>query len=391
MGSIGRYIFRITFGAFLLVLISLTGVFWVTQALRDLDLITSQGQTLLVFIGISGLIIPLVVLVIAPTALVLAVAYVLHKLGSDSEIVVMNSAGARPWRLFQPFLAVAVVTSLLVASISAYFAPEGLRMLRRWLTEVRADLVSNIVQPGRFISIERGLAFHIRERRPNGLLIGLLLDDRRDSKERVTIVAERGEMLKNAQGTYLVLENGSIQRQESKQRDPNIVMFERYAVDLSQVSLGPQVIQYSARERNLSQLIWPDANDPQYKEHQGQFRAEFHDRILAPVYPFVFAVIAYAFLGTPSTTRQSRAWSMVGIALSVIAVRVVGYCSTVFGISYPFALSWQYAALAGALACGIYAISRGLVIEPPAILFNTVNTGVDWFARRAGAMAERTP
>ena len=53
-------------------------------------------------------------------------------------------------------------------------------MLRRWLTEVRTDLVSNIVQPGRFIAIESGLAFNIRERRPNGLLVGLLMDDRRD-------------------------------------------------------------------------------------------------------------------------------------------------------------------------------------------------------------------
>ena len=35
MGSISRYIFRTTFGAFLVVLVSLTAVIWVTQALRD--------------------------------------------------------------------------------------------------------------------------------------------------------------------------------------------------------------------------------------------------------------------------------------------------------------------------------------------------------------------
>lgn len=391
MGSIGRYIFRTTFGAFLLVLISLTGVIWVTQALRDTHLMTNQGQSILVFIGITGLIVPLLVLVIAPLALVTAVAYVLHKLGSDSEIIVMNSAGMEPWRVFRPFLAVAVVTSLLVAAISAYFAPEGLRMLRRWITEVRADLVTNIVQPGRFVSIEHGLAFHIRERRPNGLLIGLLLDDRRDPKERVTIVAEQGEILKNAQGSYLILDNGSIQRHDLKERDPSIVIFQRYAVDLSQVTFGPQVVHYSPRERNLTDLIWPDTNDPQYKEQQGQYRAEFHDRILAPVYPFAFLVIAYVFLGTPRTTRESRLWSIAGIATTVMAVRFVGYSSIVFGINHPFALTWQYAALAGVLAWGIYAISRGLVIEPPAIVFNTVNAGVGWFLRRAGAVAGRTP
>ena len=99
MGSIGRYIFRTTFGAFLLVLISLTAAIWLTQALRDVDLMTSQGQTILVFIGITSLVIPLLVMVIAPVALVVAVAHVLSKLATNSEIIVMNGAGMRPWRI----------------------------------------------------------------------------------------------------------------------------------------------------------------------------------------------------------------------------------------------------------------------------------------------------
>ena len=209
MGSIGNYIFRTTIGAFLVVLISLTAVIWVTQALRDFDLMTNQGQTVLVFIGITGLIIPLLVLVIAPLALVVAVAHVLNKLSTDSEIIVMNAAGMSPWRLFRPFLAAAAVVSILVSAISVYFAPEGLRLLRVWLTEVRTDLVTNIVQPGRFVSIERGLTFHIRDRQPNGQLIDVLLDDQRNDKERITLVAEHGQIEKNEHGSFLVFENGS--------------------------------------------------------------------------------------------------------------------------------------------------------------------------------------
>ena len=44
MGSIGRYMFRATMGAFLITLISLTVVIWFTQAMRDFDLITSSGR-----------------------------------------------------------------------------------------------------------------------------------------------------------------------------------------------------------------------------------------------------------------------------------------------------------------------------------------------------------
>jgi lipopolysaccharide export system permease protein len=382
MGSIGRYIFRTTFGAFVLVLVSLTGAIWLTQALRDVDLMTSQGQTILVFFGITSLVIPQLVMVIAPVALVVAVSHNLHKLAADSEIIVMNGAGMRPWALLKPFLAVTLIASLLLSFISAYLAPASLRALRAWITEVRTDLVSNIVQPGRFIAIDRGLAFYIRERRPNGLLLGLLMDDLRDPNTRVTIVAERGQLVKNDQGSFLILENGSIQRRELKQHDPNIVLFDRYAFDLSQFSTGPQVVKLSVRERYLWQLLWPDASDPQAKDQDGQIRAELHDRLLAPLYPFAFVLIAFAFLGAPRTTRQSQAWSVTAVILGVSAVRLVGFASTVFAINYPFAVAFEYAAVAGATAASLYAISRGLIIEPPVFLTRAVETAGQWLARR---------
>ena len=57
--------------------------------------------------------------------------------------------------------------------------------MRRWATEVRADLVSNVVQPGRFTNLEYRLTLHIRERLPNGQLLGILIDDQRNPKERM--------------------------------------------------------------------------------------------------------------------------------------------------------------------------------------------------------------
>ena len=279
MGSISRYIFRTTLGAFLIVLVSLTAVIWVTQALRDIDIMTSQGQTILVFIGITGLIIPLLILVIAPIALLIAVAHVLNKMSNDSEIIVMNAAGMSPWILFRAFMAAAIVVSVLVAAISAYFAPKGLRMLRDWLTEVRANVVSNIVQPGRFTAIESGVTIHIRERRPNGQLAGIFLDDRRNANERITVLSEIGELLDNSSGTYLVLQKGIVQRHETNQRDPAMVVFDRYAFDLSQFAGGAQAVKYSIRERYLWQLLFPDPKDPFYVEQPDQFRAELHDRL----------------------------------------------------------------------------------------------------------------
>lgn len=382
MGSIDRYIFRTTFGVFLVVLVSLTAVIWVTQALRDIDLMTSQGQTILVFVGITGLIIPLLILVIAPIALLIAAAHVLNKLSSDSEIIVMNAAGLSPWALFRSFLTVAVVVSIFVTAISAYFAPKGLRMLRDWLTEVRANVVNNIVQPGHFTSIENGVTIHFRERNRGGQLLGIFLDDRRNPVERLTVMSEVGELIDNDNGTFLVLQKGVVQRHAVNQRDPAMVVFDRYAFDLSQFAGGPHSIKYSIRERYLWQLLFPDPTDQLYREQPGQFRAELHDRLLASAYPIAFLIIAFAYLGAPRTNRQSRTVSIIGAIGGVALLRLIGFASTVFGASIPWLLALQYITMIGACAGGLYIIRRGLIVEPPAFIVDWLNTLTERLTRR---------
>ena len=69
MNLIERYILKIAFTGFVACLVALTGVIWITQALRELDLLTGKGQTLFVFLTVTGLSLPALVTVISPVAL----------------------------------------------------------------------------------------------------------------------------------------------------------------------------------------------------------------------------------------------------------------------------------------------------------------------------------
>jgi len=382
MGSIARYIFRTTTTAFFVVLVSLTAVIWVTQALRDIDIMTNRGQSIFVFVGITGLLIPLLVLIIAPIALFIAVAYVLNKLSNDSEIIVMNAAGMSPWVLFRAFVPVIVLVSILVAATAAYIAPKGLRTLRDWVTEVNANVVSTIVQPGRFVTIISDVTIHIAAREPNGQLRGVFLDDRRNPDERITVIGDRGNLVENQQGTFLVLRNGTIQRQETNRRDPTIVTFDRYALDLAQFSRSTSIITYSMHERYLWQLLFPSAGDTAGKQRSGEMRSELLDRLVAPIYPFAFAIIAFAYLGAPRTTRQSRAMSLAGAVGAILVVRMIGFISTIFGVNNPAFLSAQFIAVTVAIAAGLYVIRRGIVLEPPAFIADGLSFVTDRISRR---------
>jgi lipopolysaccharide export system permease protein len=391
MGSVGRYIFRTTLSAFLVICASVTALMWITQALRDIDLMTNQGQSIFVFIGITGLIIPLLVQIIAPIALMIAVAHVLNKLGNDSELIVMNAAGLPPWVIFRPFLAVGIVVSLLVAAISTYVAPRGLRDLREWANQVREDFVTNIVQPGRFTRLEDRVTLHIRERKPNGQLLGLLIDDQRDPKERATILAEQGDIVKNDRGLFLVLAAGSVQRHEAGQRDPALVLFDRYAFDLSSLSGGPRNVKYSTRERYLWELFDPTKTDKQFVDEPDQIRAELHDRLTSPLYPLAFVVLTFAYLGPPRTTRQGRTMSLMGAIGAVAALRGLGFVGMIAGVHAPIALALPYIALLVTFVLGYFAISRSIIIEPPAFIAQAITSLMERIAQRTGALMGQSP
>jgi lipopolysaccharide export system permease protein len=392
MGSIGRYIFRTTFGAFLVVLVSVTTLMWITQALRDVDLMTNEGQSILTFVRLTGLIIPLLVMIIAPIAFMVAMTYVLNKLATDSELIVMNAAGMPPWHLFRPFLAVAAVVSLLVVAIAAYVSPRCLRELGQWVSEIRADLVTRIVQPGRFVPLASGaLTLHIRERLANGQLLGIFIDDQRDPKERVTFLAEQGDILSKDRGTYLLLADGSVQRQLTGDRDPNIVQFDRYAFDLSQLSSGTRGTQkYSSRERYLWELYGQNPDDPSLNDKPEQMRAELHDRIIAPLYPLVIAVLTFAYLGAPRTTRQSRTSALLSAIAAVAILRGSGFVGMLAGTRVPAALLVPYVALIAALVFGYWGISRAVIIEPPALIVDAVTGFMERVSERAARLTGQT-
>ena len=373
MGSIDRYIFRTTLASFVLVLVSLTGVIWITQALRDIDLMTSERQTIVTFLGITSLVIPALVLIISPIALMIAISHTLNKLATDSEIIVMNAAGFSPFRLFRPFVYATCVVALLVTFIAAYLAPEGLRRLKQWSAEITADVLANILQPGHFAQLDQNLTIRIRERQPGGLLAGVFIDDRRDPKERVSIVADRGTVMKNGDGSFLVLEDGNLQRFEIDKRDPALVAFARYAFDMSKFSNQGHDVALGIRERYLWELLSPADDDPVYSQIPGQFRAELHDRFMAPLYPFAFAALTFAFLGAPRTTRQSRNFSIGTSILAVFALRMAGFACSVMAVKSPLAPIVQYLLLLVAIAASLWIIVGGIVLEPPAALIEAID------------------
>ena len=357
---LSRYIFRQTAGAVLLILLSLTGVVWIALALRQLNLVTSQGQDVVVFLKMTLLALPNLMALIAPVALLVASIHVLNRLSGDSELIVMTAGGATIWNIARPLLLVATLVSIAVMISNHFVLPWSLRSLRDHVIQMRTDLISQVIQPGRFSSPEANLTFHIRDRLMDGELKGLVMHDARDQKQVSTYLSERGWIIKQDGDAYLVMETGHILRRTQVGEPIRIVEFQRYAVDLARFEPKEQGNELKPRERYYHELVRPAPNDELAKLQPGLLRAELHERFSSPLYPFAFVMVAVAFVGQSQTTRQNRMQAIVTAFLLSAGCRLGGLAGTNVVALRPSAIWMVYAIPVGVLFAGVILAQNGM-------------------------------
>lgn len=324
MSLIDRYLVRMILSASFAALIGLTLVIWITQAMHDLDLITTQGQSLLQFLRVTSLTLPPMAAVIAPIAFYIGLLIALNRLNSDSELVVLSASGMSSLRLAKPLAIAALVASLACAFLTLSLVPSSIHTWRGLITQIRSDFLTKIVKPGGFNTLEKDLVFHYRERSGDALL-GIFIQDSRDPELLIVYVAERGRIVQAKEGNYLVLENGSVQRETPRDRDASIVAFQRYALDLSQLAPGNDEVIYVPHERLTPDLIAAYINRTEPTAIEALIGAELADRFATPLFNFTFAALALALLGRPRTTR-SRSFIVTVTAVALAAIlRVAGF------------------------------------------------------------------
>jgi lipopolysaccharide export system permease protein len=345
MTLFGRYMFRQVANAFIVILLTLTIVVWLATALKELNLITSRGQGIVLFLQMTLLSLPSLMALIAPNAMLMAALYTLDRMNGDSELIVMTASGATVWRIGTPLLAMAALVTIGILVANLFLTPASMRALRDFVTQVRADLISQVLEPGRFSSPESGLTFHIRDRSLNGDLLGLLVHDERDDKQVMSYLAERGRIITNDEGSYLVMFDGYVHRYNSEDKNQNvqIVAFDQNMLDLSEFApkdtTGNDV---RPREMYFSDLLSPDMNDKAIQRNYGQIRGELHDRLATPLYPLAFAFIAIALLAHPRTTRESR-WGQILTAFGIaLGLRIAGLTSGNLLTINPWAIVLVY-------------------------------------------------
>lgn len=360
MTIFSRYVFGQAFSALLLVLVSLTGIVWIALALRQLNIMTSSGQSAFTLLKVTTLGLPNFIAVIAPFALLISVIHVLNRLSNDSEIISLTASGAPAWTLTRPVIVLGIIVSIMVTIVNHVVLPASIQTMRATILQIRTDVLTQVIQPGKFSSPEPGLVFHIRERTTQGELRDLLMQDTRESKNRRSYLSERAVIVKQDESAFMIMHNGHILTSDGAREPHQIIEFDRYIVDLDQFEkkkAGP--IARKPRELYTHELFQPNPENQIYKAHPGRFSAELHERFASPLYPIAFALLAVAMVGQVHSTRQSGS-AHLGICFAVgAACRLGGMGANNVAVGQPHLAFILYLIPLGVMAVAIFLILKG--------------------------------
>lgn len=304
MTRLNRYILRQCFAVMIFVTAALSAAIWLAQSLRLIDLIVNRGLSVDVFLYLAALILPRFLDIVLPIGVFIAVLFTFNRLTSESELVVMRSAGLSHFALAKPVLMLAGIAFLILMSLSLYFLPASNRAFKDLQFDIRNRFVSSLVQEGTFTTIADKVTIYVRGRDDRGEVTGLLINDSRDPQRQVTVVAERGAFVDSPTGSRIVMVNGNRQQFDTETRKLSLLTFDSYTLDLDTVRDVPVIRFREASERFLGELFFPPA-DVDGALRDG-FLVEAHQRLLVPLSAFSFSLIPLACLLPGQVNRRGQ-------------------------------------------------------------------------------------
>jgi lipopolysaccharide export system permease protein len=282
------YIFRQVLLALVAATGGLTALIWLTQSLRFIDLVVNRGLSLLVFMHLTGLLIPSFVVVILPITTYVVIQFTYQRMATDRELTVMRAAGLSNWALARPALAVALIATLAGYGLSLWGVPASLAAFKQYQWEIRNRLAAFLLQDGVFTPLSDKLTVYIRSRDPDGTLHGILVDDARDPSAHATILARTGRLVDGANGPEVLLIDGSRQEIDHQTGRLDMLTFKENEIDLNDATKDEVDRPPDMSEVSLRQLLNPH---PFFARDKDKWLAEGYKRLASPLTTLSYAMV----------------------------------------------------------------------------------------------------
>ncbi len=337
-----RYLARRVLVASLLVAAVLTLAVWLTQILMFAQVVINRAIPFTDSATFLLLLLPGLLAIVLPGALLVAICFVYHRLLNDSELVILRAAGASNLSIAWPALLVGIVVTAFAYWLSLSGVPASLRAFRSLQHEIGTTHRQAMLEAGVFTEVTPGVTIFARERDPEGRLLGVLVNDVREPRKAVTYIAARGILSSGEEMVGIALEDGTAQQTNRAIPETRVTYFDRMTVALQDEPETADERNIVPQERPLGELLDPAPGTS--NTQRNAFRAEANQRLVAPLYCLAFSALSLALLLCGTFQRRSH-WMRIGMAtaagvglqlcatgLQNLAVRVPGLVPLMYAL-----------------------------------------------------------
>lgn len=309
----------------------LTTLVFIQQAGKYFGIILSFYTPAQAKLAFLGSLIPGIVVITLPVALLLGAVITCSRLSADNELTAAQSSGLSPLTMALPLAFVGLLSTGLALHLSTSVAPRALKSLKALRTKILLQEASAQVTPRAFTTRFPGLLIYISDvDQQTGDWQGVFLLQRNlEQKSERLLTAERGQ-LRVSPTNNLEVQLYSGLSLESKTGSPT-----RAASAFAKLSIKPTKDQDNAdeagagaaslTEMSLSEVRGAIKSAASAKERI-QARVEWHKRLSFPFACVTLPLVAFviALRGKRLATRPRTAVTVIFVALLFYVIMVAG-------------------------------------------------------------------
>ncbi len=231
--TIYRYFFREFISLFTLILLSISTIVWIVQAVNYLDFVTEDGHAFSVYFAYSVLNIPKVMGRLIPFVFLISLLVTILQFEKNNELLIFWTSGLNKIRLVNLVLKISFLITLIQFFLLLFLSNSSLYLGRTILKSSTITLLPTLLKEKKFNDTVKDLTVFVEKKKSNEEMLNIFLRDDTPRTERSkTIIAKSGYIVKRNEQNILVLFSGTIQT-EKKNKKINFINFDKTEINLS--------------------------------------------------------------------------------------------------------------------------------------------------------------
>ena len=321
--KLGYYFIREFLKNYFSILLAFGIIIWITQAVRLLDLITEDGNSLSVYFLYILLFLPKIISKISIIIFFISLIFTISRFEEHNELRVLWFSGLDKKKFIYNLLKYSILFVLILILIRLFIVPYFSNYSRYLLLNSNVGSIAPLIKENNFNSPLRKITIYVGKKNQINEIEDIILFEN-SNKDTKTIIAKSGLIINENNKNLLVLVNGSI-HQESNNKI-SILDFDKITIDLDQYS-KKSADYYKFDEMLTFELIEKIKENNKINTNVINI---LNDRIIIPLFIPSLVMLGFFLLGV---NKEFLNYFIIKIIIFTVGISIIIFSEILLNLS----------------------------------------------------------